>query len=143
MKTAFSKVVDAVIAVLEAAPALCDNVYRARPTAVPAQDDQALNVQWEAALPERGAIHGAPVDWNTKVTVECFARSVSESGDVVVDPLLLAVYERLAQDSTLGGLVDDLACLGIEAENTADGKKTGWVRLTYMAVHRTSNLTLN
>jgi hypothetical protein len=143
MITAFSKVVTAVIAALSAAPAVCDVIYRARPSVVPDQTDAAVSVQWESALPNRGAMHGAPVDWSTRVTVECFARGTQESGDLLVDPLLSAVYARLAEDSTLGQLVSDLECIGVEAENTSDGKKTGWVRLTYLAQHRTDNLNVN
>jgi hypothetical protein len=143
MSTAFSAVVSAIMATLSAAPAVCDTIYRARPSVVPDQTDRAVNVQFEGALPNRGAMNGAPVDWTTKISVECFARSTVDAGDVAVDPLLAAVYARLAQDTTLGGLVDDFDGPGIEAENTSEGKKTGWVRLTYLVQHRTSNLTLN
>jgi hypothetical protein len=142
VSTAFSQIVGAVLAALQAEPAVCDTVYRARPNLVPDTVEQAVNVQWDQALASPGTIFGAPIDWNTKVTVECYARSLRESGDLAVDPLLEAVYARLAQDPTLGGLVRDLNIVGIEAENTAEGKKTGWVRLTYVAEHTTSNDTL-
>lgn len=141
--TAFAKVVSAIVAALQAAPAVCETIYRARPTAVPDQTEQAINVAFQGALPNRGAIKGAPVDWNTRITVELFARSFNESGDVAVDPLLAAVYKRLAIDTTLGGVIDDLEGPGIEAENLAEAQKTGWLRLTYIAQHRTSNLTLD
>jgi hypothetical protein len=143
VSTAFSSIVSAVREALLADPPVCQTIYRARPLILPDQVDQAVNVQWESGLPNLGAIRGAPVDWMTRVTVECYARSVQESGDVAVDPLLAAVYERLGQDTTLGGLIADLNIAGIEAENTAEGKKTGWVRLTYIAEHRTENGTLN
>ena len=143
MSTAFAKVVSAVLVALQAAPAVCDTVYRARPNVVPEQASQAINVQWENALPNRGAMRGSPVDWATRLSVECFARGMSESGDLEVDPLLEAVYARLEQDSTLGGLVADLECAGLEAENTSEGKKTGWVRLTYIVHHRTDNMSLS
>lgn len=141
MSTAFSKVVSAVIAALAAPPAVCDTkaIYRARATVIPDQTDQAISVQWEQGLPRPGTIAGAPIDWQTRLTVECYARSVQETGDVAVDPLLQKVYERLAADPTLGGMVDDLVIAGIEAENTVENKKTGWVRLTYIAEHRTDN----
>jgi hypothetical protein len=142
--TAFSRVVTAIVGALQAEPPVCDAeaIYRARPNVIPDQVGQAINVQWENALPSNGAINGAPVDWSTRISVECFARGTSDSGDLLVDPLLEAVYARLAQDSTLGGLVDQLECVGLEAENTSEGKKTGWVRLTYIAHHRTANLTV-
>lgn len=143
MSTAFSKVVSAVVATLAAQPVICKGIYRARSLVVPDQDDQAITVQWDRAKPEAFTIAGAPIDWSTQVTVECFARSLKDSGDVAVDPLLELVFERLAADATLGGMVDDFVIAGIEAENTTEGKKTGWVRLTYIAVHRTSNLLLS
>lgn len=141
--TAFAQIVTAMINALKAAPAVCDVIDRARATVVAEQDDKAVSVQWERGLPECSTIAGAPIDWQTTITVACLARSVKESGDLAVDTLLAAVAERLAQDTTLGGLVGDLRIVGIEAENTAESKKTGWVLLTYVADHRTTNSTLN
>jgi len=131
------------IAALKASPPVCNLIDRARSTAIPEQADQAVSVQWENALPESGAIFGAPIDWQTRITIECYARSTRDPGDLAVDALVQSVAERLAQDTTLGELVDDLRIAGLEAENTAEGKKTGWVRLTYIAEHRTNNGTLN
>jgi hypothetical protein len=143
MSTQFSRIVGAIVDVLQADPAVCPKVYRARPDSIPDQFDQAVNVQWEQGIAGLGTIRGAPLDWATKVSVDCYARSPTDTGDVAVDPLLSAVFERLAQDTTLGGLIDDLQVAGIEAENSTEGKKTGWVRLTYIAQHRTDNGTLN
>lgn len=143
MNTQFSQIVGAIVGALQSAPAVCQKVYRARPDSIPDQFDQAVNVQWEQGIAGLGTIRGAPLDWTTKVSVDCYARSQTDTGDVAVDPLLAAVFERLAQDTTLGGLIDDLQVAGIEAENTSEGKKTGWVRLTYIAQHRTENGTLN
>lgn len=143
MNTAFAQIVSAVIDALKASPAVSNSVDRARATVVPDQADQVVSVQWEQSLPEVATICGAPIDWQTRITVECLARSVKDPGDLAVDGLLAAVAERLAQDTTLGGLVGDLRIVGLEAENTNEGKKTGWVRMTYVADHRTTNGTLN
>jgi len=145
MSTAFASIVSAVIAKLSEAPAVCDVIYRARGDVgmVPEQTPRAINVQFERAIADRAGIAGAPVDWNSTISVECFARGLAETGDVAVDPLLEAVYERLAQDPTLGGLIGDLVAVGIEADNTTQGTKTGWVRITYVADHRTNNSNLN
>ncbi|MGJ9420468.1 hypothetical protein ACHAC9_22330 [Massilia sp. CMS3.1] len=142
MTTAFSAIVAAVISKLAEAPPVCDAIYRARSNAIPEQDVRAISVQFDQSLPNRGVMHGSPIDWSTRITVDCFARSVVETGDLAVDSLLEAVFARLAADATLGGAVGDLAIVGVEAENTAEGKKTGWVRLTYVAEHRTDNFTL-
>ncbi|WP_027864263.1 hypothetical protein [Massilia alkalitolerans] len=145
MSTAFSKAVSAVISALSTSPAVCKSIHRARAHVVPEQEDESISVQWEQALPQQGTITGAPIDWSTRLTVDCYARSgaVGVTGDVVVDPLLERVYERLAADPTLGGMLDDLVIAGIEAENTSEGKKTGWVRLTYVAQHRTENALIS
>ena len=142
MTTAFSGVVAAVINKLSEDPPVCEAIYRARSNAIPETLDLAISVQFDQSLPNRGVMHGSPIDWSTRVTVECFARSVIETGDLAVDPLLEAVFARLSADATLGGVVGDFAIAGVEAENTSDGKKTGWVRITYIAEHRTSNSTL-
>jgi len=143
MSTQFSQIVGAIVSALQANPPVCPKVYRSRPDSIPAQVEQAVSVQWEQGLADRIVINGGPVNWTTKVSVECFARSTTETGDVAVDPLLDAVFARLAEDTTLGGLVGDLFVAGIEAENTAEGKKTGWVCLTYIVQHETRNGTLN
>lgn len=137
MSTSFSKIVAAVVAQLEKQPPVCKSINRARTYAFPDQETEAVSVQFEQALPQRGTIAGAPIDWKTRITVECFARSVLESGDLAVDPLLERVVARLAVNPSLGGIVSDLELIGVEAENTAEGKKTGWVRLIYTADHRT------
>jgi hypothetical protein len=143
VSTAFSQIVGAFRDALANDPPVCQTIYRARPNVLPEQVDQAVNVQWEQTLAGLGVLRGAPIDWQTRVTVECYGRSVQDSGDVAVDPLLEAVYDRLAQDTTLGGLVGDINIAGIEAENTAEGKKTGWVRLTYIVQHTTYNGSLS
>lgn len=142
MTTAFSRIVGGVIAALQAEPPVCDVLYRARPNAMDGSVNRAVNVQWDQASAHPRAISGAPIDWSTRLTVECYARTTRESGDLAVDPLLANVYGRLAADPTLGGLVDDLNIVGIEAENTAEGTKTGWVRLVYDVRHSTVGATL-
>lgn len=141
--TAFYAITTALIAVLQTNPPVSPNIYRARDRQVPEQDDSAIVVQYEGGTPTLGAIRGAPVDWLSKFTVECFARSSSDTADLAVDPLLLGVYGRIAADTTLGGLVDDIGAPMIEAEYSTEGKKTGWVRMTYAISHRTQNLTLS
>lgn len=143
MTTAFSAIVAAVISKLSEAPPVCDAIYRARSDAIPDQDAQAISVQFERSQPAVAAIARAPIDWSSIITVDCFARSLIESGDLAVDPLLESVFARLAEDPTLGSLIGDLAIAGVEAESASNGKKTGWVRLTYVAEHRTNNSTLN
>lgn len=140
--TAFFKITDAIVALLSQAPPVSPNIYRARDRQVPEKNETAVNVQFNNGLPFEATIFGAPVDWVSKYSVECFARSRDVAGDAAVDPLLLSVYNRLGADPTLSGLVFNVGAPSIEAEYTADGDKTGWVRLIFPVEHRTQNLTL-
>jgi hypothetical protein len=143
MTTAFAAIVGAVVAVLNAGTPVSPNIFRARERALAEEYATAINVQWDGGTPDNGAMQGAPVDWESRVTVECYARSSTTGGDLAVDPLLEQVYQRLAADSTLGGRVANLCCIHIEAQNDAQGQKTGWVGMSYAVFHRTSNLNLS
>jgi hypothetical protein len=140
--SAFSSITTALIAVLSAEPALSANIFRARDRAMAEEYATAINVQCDGATPSDGAIAGAPVDWASTFSIECYARSAAASGDLAVDPLLDGVYARLAADTTLGGLVGYIGSPRLEFEYDAQGMKTGWVRMTYQIEHGTSNLTL-
>jgi hypothetical protein len=141
-QTAFSKITAALIAVLEADQPVAEMIYRARSRAVPEKVMTAISVQFLGAAPAPAAINGAPIDWTSKYTIECLARSKTDSGDEAIDPLLLGVFNRLSADTTLGGLVDNVGAPTIEADYSAEGERTGWVCLTYQIEHRTGNLTL-
>lgn len=141
--TAFADITAAFVAVLSAAPAVSANIFRARDRVIAEDQANAINVQFDGATPYAGAMSGAPIDWESKISVECYARTTATSGDLAVDPLLSAAYARLAADSTLGGTVADIGAPQIEAEYDAQGQKTGWVRMTYTVSHRTSLLTLD
>jgi hypothetical protein len=140
--TAFYKITLAIAALLGQAPAISPNIYRARDRHIPTGNVTALNVQFDGAVPFNGTINGAPIDWTSKFIIDCYASSKSVEGDESVDPLLLEVFNRMAADSTLSGLVDNIGAPYIEAEYSADGMKTGWVRLTYPIEHRTTNSSL-
>lgn len=143
MTTAFSAITGAFLVALSSAPAVSASIYRARDRELPEARGDAVNVVFEAAEPAPGAIAGAPVDWRTRIAVECYCRTSASSADLAMDPLLEKIFARLAADMTLGGLVDDIGYPAIEADYDSQGQKTGWMRLTYTVQHRTSNLTLN
>lgn len=142
MVTSFSAITAAVVALLQAQPAVSENVYRARERVIGKQQLTAVSVQWDGAIPAVGAIMGSPIDWQSKLIVECYARSTVTGGDEAVDPLLEAVYQRIAADTTLNNLVFDIGPPVLEAEYGADGEKTGWIRMTYLVAHRTKNFNL-
>lgn len=142
--TAFVTITGALVDLLKVDPPVSVNIFRARDRDNPVaeQFDDAVNVQFDGALPNPGAILGAPIDWDSRFTVEIFARTTSSSADLAVDPLMAEVFRRLQADTTLGGLVDDIGAPTIEAEYTAEQKKTGWVRMAFPVKHRTTNLNL-
>ena len=126
MTTAFADITAAFIAALGATPAVSPNIFRARERVLAEEHVTAINVQFDGSEPYAGVMHGAPVDWRSKITVECYARSSITSGDLAVDPLLETAYARLALDTTLGGMVADIGYPQIEAENDSQGQKPGW-----------------
>lgn len=141
--SAFTRITMALVELLEVDPPVADVIFRARTRPVPKNAGSAINVQFSSGRPAEGVINGAPVDWMSKFTIECLARAAADqSPDDAVDPLLTAVYERIAADTTLGGLVDHIGAPAIEAEYSAEGERTGWVCLTYPIEHRTQNLNL-
>ncbi len=143
MTTAFANIANKFVEVLEAAPAASVHVFRARAREIAEQHSEAVNVYFEGADPSPGAIAGAPIDWISRIVVECYARTLTTTADLAVDPLIVKVFEKLAADTTLGGLVDNVGVPTIDTEYNNLGQKTGWVRMIYPVEHRTSNATLN
>lgn len=140
--TAFATITGALEMLMRVEPPVSANIFRARDREMAEQYEDAVSVQFDGATPMRGAIKGAPVDWVSSFTIDLWRRTTTTSADLAVDPLLLAIYARIAADTTLGGLVDDIDVPTIQAEYTAEQQKTGWIRMTYPVTHRTSNLTL-
>ena len=142
--SAFAAITGALFDLVRAEPPVSANVFRARDRDNPVAEQyaDAINVQFDGGQPYPGAIMGAPIDWDSRFTVELFARTTAGTADLAVDPLMVKVFKRLLADTTLGGLVDEIGAPTIEAEYTAEQKKTGWVRMTFPVKHRTTNLTL-
>lgn len=141
--TAFADLTAAIKSSLEQAPAVCDTILRARDRRVPESKQRAINITFVGARPVEGEINGAPIDWQTTVVVECYAKAAAdESADVPLDELVGTVFARLAADHTLGGLVDDISAPTIEADFDSLGERTGWAAMKYTVLHRTANNTL-
>lgn len=140
--SAFSEIVAAFVAALQANPPVCDVVLRANDRRVGEGTMEAVNVYHAASNPREAAIQGAPVDWVTGIVIDCFARTTGETADLAVDRLLERVYARLAADSTLGGLVDDIGLPTLQLDYDTHGQRTGWVVMRYPVQHRTNAFTL-
>jgi len=141
--SAFSDITGALMRLLQAEPPIADVVYRARSRVIVQGVTRAINVQFDGGVPQAGVINGAPINWTSKFSIECFARVANaENNDEAVDPLLTAVYSRIAADRTLGGLVDYVGEPMVEAEYSAEGERTGWIRMSYPVEHVTEQSTL-
>ncbi|MDQ2821937.1 MAG: hypothetical protein M3Y65_16345 [Pseudomonadota bacterium] len=141
-QSAFMDIVDRLIEIVQADPPISPNVFRARDRSLAEQYDTAIAIEWSGSDPYQGAIKGAPVDRDSVFTVECWARTTTQTSDLAVDPLMVAIHARIMADTTLGGLVSDVAEPRQMPENTAEKKKTGWVVQPFVITHRTTNLTL-
>lgn len=142
MTTQFAGIVAALVVKLQAAPAVSTQVDRARLR--PVKDDQAsaVVVRIAASNPERFAILGGPTDWDTEIAIECYARSATLAADEAVDALLAAVWAKLAQDTTLGGLVMDLNPTGLEYDFALGADNMACATLALRVLHRTTYSTL-
>lgn len=66
----------------------------------------AINVILDKTQGGLGGVTGSPTDWATEYVIECYARANAiEQAARVVDPLLIAVWERLYTGSAYAGLI--------------------------------------
>ena len=140
--TVFANVLGAVVARLQSAPAVSLRVHRARLKPIAEQHTDAVVVRIQSSLPERFAILNAPTDWDTTLEIECYARSAMLTPDLAVDALLGKVFDKLAADPSLGGLVMDLVPMALEYDFAGDAEQMACATLTLKVLHRTQNLTL-
>ena len=145
MTSMVSTAVSAVIAALNAAPAVAGQVARVRLRPWAADVMQAVVVRPVESQADQTAITtGLPVSWTTAIAVDCYARSkaAATAPDAAVDALLESVYARLMTDASLGGAVLALIPQGISYEFDVDGEQTTCAVLTFQARHRTGGASL-
>ena len=143
--TAFMAVINAMLAQLQAAPAVAAAVDRTRLRPVAAQHDTAVVVRLQGADPQRAAIVGGRTDWADTLHIECYARAVPAvpggaaaiEADDALDALLSAVWARLMGNPTLSGTVSDLEPTGIEWDYAADATGMGCATITVTVKHST------
>lgn len=142
MATVFAGIVTAMVALLQAGTPVSAQIHRARVRPLSEDWTTAVAVRLESAELDRLALRQAPINSDTTVIVECYARSTSQSPDLAADALLAAVYARLAADPTLGGTVADLQPLSLAYDFDLDADRTACVSITYLVRHRTQSLSL-
>lgn len=140
--TVFAAIVGAVVGVLSAPTAVSPNIFRARMRPIAAQHSTAVVVRLGSAIADRGDMGGAPVDFTTQLSVECYDRSTTTTPDLVADALLGDVYARIMADASLGGLVMDTNLTGIDYDFDETAEKTACITLHLAVRHRASSTTL-
>lgn len=143
MSSAFDQIVTAFVAKLQEAPAVCDVVIKNDGRAIDEACQEAVVVFYAgSSMPNRGVITGAPLDWTSRIVVDCFARSKTLSGAEAVDALMSRVFERLANNPNLGNSEWDIGAPSIDPDADLQAQRTGSAQLTYFVEHRTRNNTL-
>ena len=142
MSTVFAGVVGAMVQALQSGTPVSDYISRARIRPLAEEWQTAVVVRLQEAQFDRMASFGAPLNTDTTVVVECYARSSSLSPDLAVDQIMQDTYARLAADPTLGGLVADCQPTGINFDFEQDQDRMGCALMTYVVRHRTQSLNL-
>lgn len=145
MTTLVNTAVTAMVAALQSAPAIAQNVFRVRLRPQAQATTQAVVVRpLQSQAGESAVPTGYPVSWTSAVSVECYAKStVAISPDVAVDALVESVYTRLMQDPTLGGAVIGLQPQDLSYDFDADGEQTTCVTLVFRILQRATAGTIS
>ncbi len=108
-------VCQAIAALLLVAPVLAlGNVVANRKRPMPLGINSQIFVYFEESSATRGEIRNAPVDWRTRVRVECVARDVpGQLAETTADAMGVQVYARVMADVSLGGLALDVIPLAV------------------------------
>lgn len=140
--TIFAGVVSAVVAALGSGSPVSSNIFRARVRPLAEGWTTAVAVRLQGAELARFTMRGAPINVDTQLVVECYARSSALQPDQAADALLGSVYARLAADPTLGGLAADIEPQSLEYDFDAMADNTACISITYLVRHRAASLNL-
>jgi hypothetical protein len=135
---------DAFVAKLQQAPAISGGRIvgnRRRPMA--AQDASQVFVYLEESIAAQGAILGAPIDWQTRLRIECVARETSgATAEELADSLAQEVFARIQSDINLAGLTQDIEPTALAWMEDEGDTSVMSAQLLFNAVHRTQNNTI-
>lgn len=142
MTTLLSAVTTAVLAALQAAPAIAPQVARVRLRPLAGSTTTAVVVRpLQAEVAERDM--GGPMLWACRLAVECYAKTTAQTApDVAVDALMFSVYSRLMADPTLGGSVLRVDPESVSYDFDADGEQTACATLVFSITQLSSNTAL-
>ena len=144
MASQLATIVGAMVSALGTPTAVSAQIYRARLRPLAAQHANALVVRVLSSTPARAAIQGGPIDWDSQIAVECYARSATTTApDLALDALWAATYARLMANSLLGGLLQaELQCTQLAYDFDVDADNTACLVSTWQASHRSTNNSL-
>lgn len=140
MTTAHAGLCAAIVTLLQTAPAVSDHIVTADTRPVPEQAASKIIVKPAEAEGDMYAALNGPINWDTTVELELYARSSTVDPLSAVDALLQAAWARLFTDPTLGGLIQGWrAQTRLAWDMAQDAQRMACVRLTLTAMHRTSS----
>ena len=133
-------------ALLAGTPAWAAHVERHRSRPLPAGIDQALTLRVVSSACEQIFASGsAPVQWSTRVGVECIARAgAAVTPDAAVGPLLVDVHARITgANATLQAAGFELRPeVQIEWDQVDLDERIGAAVFIYTVRHRTDHASL-
>lgn len=145
MTTAHLQIAAALVDLLKVDPPVAARIYRARTSPIPSELVSAVNVELERSASQLAQIIGGRTGWTTLISIECYGRVEGDSSDAAADPVLAAVFERLASDPTLGGLA--MSVEPLEGDTLAWGfasleTNMACVTAKFVVKHQTTGRTL-
>lgn len=131
MTTLVSAATQAIVAALQAAPAVAPQVARVRLRPLGAATTTAVVVRPQSAEVVARTMAG-PKSWTCRIAVECYAKTTTATApDAAVDALLASAYARLMADATLAGSVARIEPEAIAYDFDVDGESTACATIVF------------
>jgi hypothetical protein len=128
-----------------AEPALAGgNVFVERMRKISEDATEAIVVRFGASDPSRAVLYAHPVDWESRIVVECHARNdeFDEIEGTATGALHLAVYQRVMADPTLGGVAFDVLEPVLDRQRADVDSELACLVGQYVVRHRTQARSL-
>lgn len=140
MTTIVASATAAIVAALQASPAVAPQVARVRMRPLGAATTTAVVVRPRMAEAAEQLLSGMPITWACSIDVECYAKTTTATApDAAVDALLASAYARLMADATLAGAVGLINPVGITYDFDVDGDYTACATLTLQVRQTAAN----
>lgn len=146
MTTAHMGIITALVGLLKVDPPVAaGRVYPGRTRAIGVDSPTGVVVMLGRSASQLSAVQGGPTSWQTLVSIECYGRMEGGAPGDAADPIVEAVFARLASDPGLGGLAMDVAPLeGDTLQWDFDQLDTNLACITakFVVQHQTTGRTL-